>query len=144
MSLYTFFQLPSIPEGVTDEGLLAVLFVFLVGAAVLIYVVSKGYLRLGKADGSEEIARLSADIERLIESCEKLTAAFHEFSKLVTATNELSHELRGLRANIHTNMMPTLAGLALAFMRLARLDDLADREEKRFNDEGIKPRYPTK
>lgn len=72
--MFVLLQLPPIPGGISNEGLLAVLFMVLLGAAGVLYALAKGWLRIG---GDERA--------------------------LVAALNELAGEVRALKEAIKKN-----------------------------------------
>ena len=145
-------QLPEIPDKIDSEGILAILFLILIGAAVLLFVVSKGYLALGRSDMIPtatmltEIQALNSNLKSLSSDIKTIETIAQELRINVLNNShridDAAQELRAARANIQNNVMPSLAGLTLAYLRLSGFKDLASEEVKRLKKSGIEPKDP--
>lgn len=124
-------QLPEIPEGISNEGLLAVLFLVLLGVVAVVYALAKGWLRVGHNGGSstkEERAELLAAV---VVNATRL-------GELASDIRSLKDEQAGLRAHLH-KFTSTTSGLTIAYLKLAGEPGLAARLDKE-NPEAIHPR----
>lgn len=72
-------DLPVIPEGVTDQALLAILFLVLLGAVVMWLLVKGGHLKVGT--DTQAIAQLSADIAALRAKIDSITNSVDDLGR---------------------------------------------------------------
>lgn len=119
--------IPSIPEGISNEGLLAVLFMVLLGVVAVIYGLSKGYVRIGPSESNYITA-----MHDLVSSNKEVISSNHEVVK----------ELENVRRNLHTIIAPSVAGLAVSYLILAKEPKLAARLKKDIEDAGGEVKMP--
>lgn len=95
-------DIPVIPEGVTDQALLAILFLVLLGAVIIWLLVKGGYLKIGT--DTQAIAQVSADIAVLRSKLDGITRSVDDLSRAllrdapdgsgkVTASQQLASRL---------------------------------------------------
>lgn len=129
--MFFFFQLPipvpPIPSGIKDQGLLAVLFILVLGVVAGIYALSKGYIRIGPSDTV------------YISAMHDLTSSNKD---VISSNREVVKELENVRRNLHTIIAPSLAGLAVSYLILAKEPKLAARLKKDVEDVGGEVRLP--
>lgn len=122
-------ELPGIPEGIDDPGMLAVLFVLLVFLAFAVLMVRQ----LPKALGP-----VIAALDRLMTGQAEMK---REIESLKGKIDLLERQTEGFRSNLHDRVTPAIAGLSIAALRRADLDDLAE-HISRDNPDAIPPPEP--
>lgn len=129
-------QVPTIPKEIQSESTLAVLFMILIGVAVVLYGLAKGPSIIGTwraaSSNGKEKERTDLILSHLVANTQ---AREREAAKI----DELTMELRGLREGLHNRVNPAISGLSYAYLKLAGLPDMADRQEARERDSGMSP-----
>lgn len=133
-SLILLDAIPTIPEGITSEGLIAVLFMVIMGFVGLFFALKGGYLRLGKNGDSsttthkDEIAILLQAITANASAIQTMASEIRELkSAIVSEVQILNSNQRDIRTHIHDRITPTLAGLTIAYLKMADEGELAER-----------------
>lgn len=110
--------IPSIPTGIKGEGLIAVLFLIILGWVAAIYAINK----VPKA-----ISPLVASIDRLVASNVDLAG---RLTKLEVSMEVLERQVESVRCHA--------AGLTIAYLNRVGYDDYAD-EIRRDNPDAVTP-----
>lgn len=120
-------SIPAIPEGISDQGLIAVLFLIILGWVAVMYALRQ----LPKA-----FAPLVEAIDRWVASNVNIGNRLTELEKSVEGLKEHAQEIR---THIHARLTPAIAGLTIAYLRRAGYDDLADQLREENPDAVIPP-----
>lgn len=121
-------SIPAIPPGIKGEGLIAVLFLIILGWVAAIYAVNK----IPRA-----IAPLVASIDRLVASNISLG---DRVTKLEDKIESLDHQTEAVRSHIHVRVAPAIAGLTIAYLRLVGFGEYADQIQADNPDAALPPK----
>lgn len=126
--------IPPIPKGIGSEAVIAVLFMIMLGASILIYLLSKGYLKLGTTEASD-IKTLTDTVNLLATSLNtKLDAIIDKQSRILTSLELNTEQVKRFNESYHNRLIPTLSHQSLAMLKLSNLDDEAKLEKQRLRE----------
>lgn len=120
-------SIPAIPPGIKGEGLIAVLFLIILGWVAAIYAVSK----IPRA-----IAPLVTSIDRLIASNVNLG---DRLTKLEDKIESSESQTEAVRSHIHVRVVPAIAGMTIAYLRLAGFNEYAEQFQAENPDAVLPP-----
>lgn len=121
--------IPAIPPGIKQEGLLAVLFMVLLGFLAVMYALRQ--LPAAIKPLAEAVSTLAKSYLAMVVSLDALTAA----AKASEA------ESQAIREHIHDRITPAIAGLTIAWLRRAGYHEEAEQLAKQ-HPEAVLPPNP--
>lgn len=125
-------SIPAIPPGIKGEGLIAVLFLIILGWVAVIYAINK----IPKA-----ISPLVSSIDRLVASNIDIGS---RLTKLEDKMEAVESQTEAVRTHIHLRVVPAIAGLTIAYLRRVGFDEYADQIQEDNPDAILPPKRPSK
>lgn len=129
-------DIPGIPEKVNTESTVAVLFMVVLGLAVLLLLVRSGPALITAWRAATSNGKEAAQISLLMTT---LTANVAANERKAAEFALLAGEVRRLSEGLHNRIGPAISGLTHAYYVLAGLTREADELEKKEQDGGFPP-----
>lgn len=123
--------IPQIPSQIKGEGLVAVLFLIVLGWVAAIYAVNK----IPKA-----IVPLVTSIDRLVASNIDLANRITKLENGMDSRMEaVETDIEAVRGHIHQRLTPAIAGLTIAYLKRAGFEEYAESVHKDNPDAFLPP-----